>query len=149
MIYPHSGDFREAGTINRAYALNNPLLAIQAKAAADSMLAGTEECQTRTVGQLTAHASFVHTDAENVFIEVVKQAEDGDGVIIRLYEAFNRRADVTVSVDEFLADSGFALTEACDCNMLEEQETPLPVEGNEIRLTIRPFEIRTLRLRFN
>ncbi|MFR3321002.1 MAG: glycosyl hydrolase-related protein [Lachnospiraceae bacterium] len=29
--------------------------------------------------------------------------------------------------------------------MLEEQETPLPVEGNEIRLTIRPFEIRTLR----
>ena len=149
VIYPHSGDFREAGTINRAYALNNPLLAIQAKAAADSMLAGTEECQTRTADQLTAHASFVHTDAENVFIEVVKQAEDGDGVIIRLYEAFNRRADVTVSVDEFLADSGFALTEACDCNMLEEQETPLPVEGNEIRLTIRPFEIRTLRLRFN
>ena len=54
-----------------------------------------------------------------------------------------------IDTDEFLADSGFALTEACDCNMLEEQETPLPVEGNEIRLTIRPFEIRTLRLRFN
>ena len=62
--HAHSGDFREAGTINRAYALNNPLLAIQAKAAADSMLAGTEECQTRTAGQLTAHASFVHTDAD-------------------------------------------------------------------------------------
>ena len=57
VIYPHSGDFREAGTINRAYALNNPLLAVQAKAAADNMLAGTEKCQTRTAGQLTAHAS--------------------------------------------------------------------------------------------
>ena len=111
------------------------------------MTAATEKRPMKTAGQVATHASFVHTDAENVFIEVVKQAEDGDGIIVRLYEAFNRRAEVALSVDE-IAAGAFTLAEAYDCNMLEEQEVPLPVEENVVRLTIRPFEIRTLRLRF-
>lgn len=144
VIYPHAGDFRAAGTIDRAYALNNPLLAVQKKVPAESAAECLTAGWTKQSAGVDESASFVSTDAENVFIEVVKQAEDGDGIIVRLYEAFNRRTELTVSIGW----PQLSLTEAYDCSLLEDPEAPLPTEGNTVTLSIRPYEIRTLRLRF-
>lgn len=61
MIYPHKGGFREAGTIGRAYLLNNPLQCVRKENAS---------------GSLPAQYSMVRVDAENVITEVVKEAEE-------------------------------------------------------------------------
>ena len=77
-IYPHKGDWREAGTVKQAYLFNNTLMAAVKK--------GSD----RT---LPPQYSLVSADADTIVIEVVKQAEDSRDVILRMYECFNQRTD--------------------------------------------------------
>src|SRR5699024_4053233 len=70
-LYPHKGGWREAGTVAQAYYLNNPLQTVVKK---------TEG------GILAKEFSFVTCQEPNVVVEAVKQAEKGNGIIVRLYE---------------------------------------------------------------
>jgi alpha-mannosidase len=81
----------------------------------------------------------VACDAPNVVIETVKRAEDGDGVIVRLYETQRRRGAITLT-------TAFPLQAAARTNLLEEEKFALPVTDNTVRYDIRPYEIVTLRL---
>lgn len=79
-----------------------------------------------------------------VVVESVKLAEDGSGdVVVRLYESLGGRADTTVT-------TSFELRHAESTDLLE-RNWPTPVEHDitqqQIRLGLRPFEIRTLRLK--
>ena len=123
-IYPHKGDFREAGTIQKAYALNNPMTAV---------------LKENAQGMLPDRYSALTVDAPNVIAEVVKEAEDGQGTVLRLYEAFNRRTRVKLHLGE-------EVQKAYLCNMLEEKEKELITEGKEIELELKPFEICTVRI---
>jgi alpha-mannosidase len=79
-------------------------------------------------------------DAPNVVIETVKQAEDGNGIVVRLYETQRRRGVVTLS-------ASFDLAEAERVNLLEETKEALTVDGNQVTFAIRPYQIVTLRLK--
>jgi alpha-mannosidase len=81
----------------------------------------------------------VAVDAANVVIETVKQAEDGNGVIVRLYESQRRRGTITLT-------AGFPLRAAWRVNLLEEAQAELVVTGNTVSYAIRPYEIATFRL---
>ena len=83
--------------------------------------------------------SFVAVDREHVVIETVKVAEDGNGVIVRLYEAQRRRGLVTLT-------AGFGLAAATRTNLLEDNQESLPITGQQVQFPIRPYEIVTLRL---
>jgi alpha-mannosidase len=122
-LLPHAGRWNET-TIAAAYALNDPLIVAEGKGSGGAALAG--------------HA-FVSVDRPNVVVETVKRAEDGNGVIIRLYETQRRRGPVTLS-------TGFTLAEAWRTNLLEENQKALDVEGQTVTFTIKPYEIITLRL---
>ena len=74
-ILPHPGAWSEAGTVRRAAELNQPPLAL---------------VTTFHAGPLPPTASFAAIDEENVLISVVKQAEDGQDVIVRAYETAGR-----------------------------------------------------------
>lgn len=124
-IYPHQEDWRKAGTVKQAYQLNNPLTAV---------VKGNGE------GELADTYSFVSADKENVVVEVVKKAEDGDGIIVRLYECFNRRSQVQLSFGE-------NIKEAWECDMLENAETALAAEDRSVSLSVKPYEIKTLKIR--
>lgn len=123
-IYPHKGSFKEAGTIGRAYALNNPMI---------SCLKETES------GNLPGSYSAVCVDAPNVVIEVVKEAEKEDATIIRLYEAFNRRTRTTVHF-------GRPVKDVYECNMLEEVQQEIESSGKEAAISMKPYEIKTLKV---
>jgi alpha-mannosidase len=84
--------------------------------------------------------SLVSTDSPNVIIETVKRAEDGDGIIVRLYESQRKRGPVEVRC-------AFPVREAWETNLLEENQSPLPVDGNHVRFTLRPYQIMTIRLK--
>ena len=71
-LLPHTGDWRN-GTVPAAYGLNNPLIV--------HLVQGTPQGASEA-GQY----SLVHVDAPQIIVETVKQAEDGDGLIVRLYE---------------------------------------------------------------
>ncbi|MDO5573067.1 MAG: alpha-mannosidase [bacterium] len=123
-IYPHKGDWKNADTIDRAYLLNNPLFCLP---------------KTGTGTTLPAEYSMVQVDAKNVVIEVVKKAEDGNGLILRLYEAYNRRTQVNMKL-------GISFTIAEECNMLEESKGEVAHDGDTLHFEMKPYEIKTLRI---
>lgn len=120
-LYPHAGTWREANTPQMAYFLNQPVYAA----------AGGAE----TTG-------FSFASADNAVLETVKLAEDGDGIVLRIYENMNRRAPVTVRLDGKIASVE-------SCNLLETPEESIEPAGDTFSFTIKPYEIRTFRVRFN
>lgn len=124
-LYPHKGDFREAGTVKSAYSLNCPLYA---------------KVEGPHPGLLPESMSLVGTDAVNVFIEVVKKAEDTDDVIIRLYECHNRRTPVRLTFFKKLAN-------VWECDLMEKDLSGLAHEENHFDFEIKPYEIKTFKLR--
>jgi alpha-mannosidase len=75
-----------------------------------------------------------------VIIETIKRAEDGDGIILRLYESQRKRGPVQVKL-------GFAVESAWETNLLEENEAELEVDGDSVQLNLKPYQIMTIRLR--
>jgi alpha-mannosidase len=88
----------------------------------------------------TAQArSFFAVDNPAVVIDTVKRAEDSDALVVRLYEAHGSRARVRLT-------SPLAVRSARQCNLLEDEQRPLAWSRGGVRLTLRPFEIVTLKL---
>jgi alpha-mannosidase len=83
--------------------------------------------------------SLIFAEQPNVVIETVKRAEDGNGIIVRLYESQRRRGTVTLT-------AGFALAEVWHTNLLEHNDEQLQTQGNQISFSLAPYEIVTLRL---
>jgi alpha-mannosidase len=81
-IFPHRGNWQEAGTVHRAAEINQGAVTL-----AGNM--GPE-------GFLPLSGSFLEVQPGNVIAQVLKQAEDGDGLIIRLYESLGESAHAVV-----------------------------------------------------
>ena len=79
-------------------------------------------------------------DAPGVVVETVKRAEDGNGIIVRLYEAWGMRTRAVLSVP----GSTRAVT---PCTAMEDAcgEAAVPENGG-IPFQIRPFEFKTFRI---
>jgi len=76
----------------------------------------------------------------HVVVETVKPAEDGDGLIVRLYEAHNQRGRGTLTF-------ATSILSAQECNLLEEPINNVSYQGNTLPFQVRPFEIKTFRIR--
>ncbi|HLJ35669.1 MAG TPA: alpha-mannosidase, partial [Ktedonobacteraceae bacterium] len=129
-LLPHQGDWRTAQTVRRAYELNVPVLSVMGE--------GKSEATHASAGKpLTI--SFIRTDCEHIVVETVKPAEDGDGLIVRLYEAHNQRGQGTL----FFATN---IVSAGECNLLEEPVGDASYQENTLTFSVRPFEIKTFRV---
>ena len=123
-LYPHAGTWREADTLRYAYEINNPMLA---------MPIGKQD------GTLPDSYSLVSCDRDHIVIDTVKQAEDSDHVILRLFEAKNQRTETTLTF-------GKNVESAYLCNLLEQTEGELEVKNGQITIPVKPYEIITLKL---
>lgn len=90
--------------------------------------------------------SFLAIDDGEIVIDTVKTAQLPDGSvswIIRMYEAINHH-----TLNELLV--GRPITRAAQLDLMENEIAPLEVTGdnNQIRLTFRPFEIKTIQIWF-
>ena len=78
--------------------------------------------------------------AAGVEVDAVKLADDGSGdLIVRIHEAVGNRRRVSVAVTGRVA-------EAWRCNLLEEPQNGEEVGDGVVTITLRPFQILTLRL---
>lgn len=121
-LYPHAETWKAAGTVPQAFFLNQPALVSKGGKPGESF-------------------SLASLNVPNVVLETVKKAEDGDGVILRMYECENARTPVTLTFNQ-----PFASAESCNC--LEEPDgEPVKVDGNKVSFLVKPFEIKTIRIR--
>ncbi|MCW1100235.1 glycosyl hydrolase-related protein [Streptomyces sp. RS2] len=91
----------------------------------------------------TAEApALVAVDNPDVVVESVKLADDRSGdVVVRLYEACGGAVPATLSAD-------FPVAGVSDCDLLENPQSELPAtDEGTVTFRMRPFQIRTLRLR--
>ncbi len=117
-LFPHAGTWKEAGTVREAYQLNLPAYAVQGGHAGKSF-------------------SYAAVEPENVVLETVKQAENGEGVVLRLYECENARTKTVVRLPE-------GAKEAYLTNLLEEIQEELPIVDGKVCFVTKPFEIQTI-----
>jgi alpha-mannosidase len=85
------------------------------------------------------HASLLSIDGDGIVLEAIKQAEDKGGFVVRLWESKGRRVSARLTFDRCIGQIQSA-------NLLEEERSPLPLQGELLVLTFRPFEIKTLYL---
>lgn len=121
---PHKGDLVNSQVQKEAYCLNVPMYAVR--------IAGQSE-------QGGAPEQVVSISCDNVVLETVKQAEDGKGIILRMYENQNKRSKVVLTWN-----SEFA--EAVECDLMENPIGKPLKDAKMFGFTIKPFEIKTFRI---
>src|SRR5262249_3798402 len=126
-LVPHAGDWRDAGCFRDGLGFNRPLLC--RKVLPHS-------------GDLPARWGLLEVSSANVVVSAFKPGRDGTAVL-RVYEAAGRATPATRIA--FKA----RVVEARTANLLEDPEAELPVEQNAISLDLRPYQIRTIRLRLD
>jgi alpha-mannosidase len=114
-LLPHAGDWVAGAVLAEAEDLNRPLLHRPLAAAADESRA------------------LLEVEGPNLALGALKPAEDGDGLILRVYESAGGRGPVTVRLPPGWRVAG-------EVTLLEDSQT-------NSDLTIGPFRIRSFRLR--
>lgn len=128
-LYPHAGPPTSGGVIAEAHAFNAPLRG-------RSLEPGGRAART-----LPARHSLVDPGDPGVVVTALKPADDGQGRIVRLHEAFGGRRRIR------LRSPGTTRAERVDLLEQPLDAGALPVVGERIELELRPFELVTLRLR--
>jgi alpha-mannosidase len=125
-IFPHAGDWTEAGVAAEAFALNSRLITVPA------------------TSDTADGPGFVQVEGTELGFGALKQAFDGDGLVLRVYEPNGARGPVTLRFSEPVA----AVERV---NLLEAPAEGEPIEvtdgGATARFTVRPFEVISLRIR--
>jgi alpha-mannosidase len=119
-LFPHPGDWTEAGVTREAFSLNSPLVA------------GAD-------GSGPSGHGFVEAGGVELALGSLKRAGDGRGVILRLYEPHGARGPATLRFA-----SGVGRVERV--NLLEEPESTVEAQDGKVSLDVRPFEVLTLRV---
>jgi alpha-mannosidase len=123
-LYPHRGTWRDGFTILQGYQLNYKLTAVQTE---------------KHTGAVGAVFSFVQTDP-NIIVTAVKKAEDEDSLIVRFYEWAGKEGSVNLALHA-------SVQSASETDLMEKATGSIPVESNMLRLRVKPYEIRTVKVK--
>jgi alpha-mannosidase len=121
-LLPHIGDWTESSVVQEAFALNSPLI----------------------VSTGRAQSSFASVDGLPLSIGALKRAEDGDGLILRVYEPHGGRGDATLQFWR-------PVQRVVAVDLLEDPigaAADIAIEANAVSLDFRPFEVKSLRITF-
>ncbi|MEW4368323.1 alpha-mannosidase [Paenibacillus kandeliae] len=148
-LYPHGGDWLDGGTVQAAWQLNQPAMAIPVAGAsanaaisadAVSLAAPTlsHQAQTaipsHTAGSDSSSFSMFSFSAAHVMVDAVKKAEDSNQIVLRIHEYAGIRSPLTIASDLDIASWQ-------ECNLME-QPAGDPQQG-ELSIIIAPYELRT------
>jgi alpha-mannosidase len=125
-LYPHAGSATAGGVTAEAHAFNAPLHVV-----------AVEGSQATLPGR---HA-VVAPDDPGVSVSAIKVADDGDGWIVRLHEAFGGARRLRLAVP------GTTTAERVDLLEAPVDAGSPPVVDGVVELELRAFELVTLRLR--
>ena len=121
-LFPHATCLLKE-TVKEAHSLNNPLL---------STVTDNHKGEELT--------SFVNVLTDNVIIDCIKLAEDTNDIVLRLYEPYGQRENVTLSFDKNIKDIK-------EINILEEEIGKTDFSFDSLSFFIKPFEIKSFLIK--
>ncbi len=83
--------------------------------------------------------SFFQVDAPNIVLDTVKMAEDGKGIILRLYESSGSHTHAHIKL-------GFSIKAVWQCDLLERNSTSLKLDMDCFSYHFSPFEILNVQI---
>jgi alpha-mannosidase len=126
LVYPHAGDWADANVTRLAETLPLPIIPAQA---------------AKHAGTLAKRMPFLKTEPVQLVLSGVKQAEDGQGIVVR---AFNPTTQAITGEIWFYKE----IAVADQVNMEELSPKPLKVKGNAVIVSVEPKKVVTVRVRF-
>jgi alpha-mannosidase len=127
-IYPHKGSWQEAGTVQKGYELNNPLI--------------TQFIElSNTKSGMGSNYSMMNIIPTSVVVSAVKKSEGGNALIIRLYESTGK--DCLAKLNLSISPRSVRET-----NLLEQELGNLKFEGKIIEISLRAFETKTIKVEY-
>ncbi|HWT76957.1 MAG TPA: alpha-mannosidase [Mobilitalea sp.] len=121
-IYPHAEGWRYGKTVQEAAKLNQPVYKVAGGVPGNQF-------------------SLASIDKNNIVLETIKQAEDGSGLIIRMYECENAATKAFVTLGN--VSEGIRIYE---CNLLEETIAQVETALNGFNVKLKPYEIKTYKI---
>jgi alpha-mannosidase len=121
-LVPHKGGWEKAYA--QAHAFNAPLRAVTVSASR---------------GPLPAALSPIEASPPGFCLSAIKQAEDGQGLIVRGYNVTQRPLEVVLRLAR-------TWRRATRVNLNEEPQEELALEGNSVRFVAQPKQIVTVQL---
>ncbi|ACS84508.1 alpha-mannosidase [Musicola paradisiaca] len=118
-LLPHAGDWREAGTAQQAFFLNEPLLPLP--------------------GEWLPEAPLVAFDHPYIQLDALKKAEDGNWLVVRLHEFAGGRQNVVLRCAR-------PVRWWAESDLLENLSAKQMDAGQTLELHFAPYEIKTLVL---
>jgi alpha-mannosidase len=137
-ILPHQGDLGST-TVRTAYNFNNPMRVFQ----------GVKSTEATSI----QHLPIKLTGNTSLVLDTVKRGEDdedvsrGDGipkkkgknVILRIYDSLGGTSSGTI-------ETTLDVKQVFKTNILEDDLEEYKIENGKVEITLRPFEVATLRL---
>lgn len=122
-LYPHEGDHIAAEVVRRAFEFN----------------VAVRVTEPGRGGRARRPAPFVRLGGGSAIVDSVKKSEDGRDLVFRLYESsgIDCRTELTF---------GFEPRSVHEVDLLEENGSEVTVRKRSVRLSLSPFEIKTLRV---
>lgn len=121
-LLPHEGTWAKAGVARAAMELN------------------AEKHTPCVVGLGNLAEGLVFCDSDNLVIDTVKRAVDGDGYIVRLYESNGASGTAKLCF-------GREVESACVCDLVEKKLCEAEVCENSLCMRYTPYEILSFRVR--
>jgi alpha-mannosidase len=84
--------------------------------------------------------SFLQVNQPNVVLVNWKMAEDGHGTVLRFLEVAGKSNQVEVQIPILQIQAAWM------CNAMEENQQPLSTAAHALTLSVKPFQIVTVRV---
>jgi alpha-mannosidase len=124
-LVPHDGTWQQARIVQSGLEFNDPLLVMPLE---------------QHSGKLSRKWGLLQISSPAIVLSALMPAEDGHGIILRVYEAMGQAArNVNIRFNT-------QIQSASEVNLLEDQIRSLPPGQDSIDIDLRPFEIKTFRL---
>ena len=139
-LLPHSHLFQHAGVVQSALSFNFPL---SLSPPLNNKAENNENIINNNGEKL--NFSLVGIEEKGIILEVIKKAEDDDGIILRFYESFGGSSETIIHFS-------LPISRLYPCNLLEEitEESQIAITSSEnsssFSLSFSPFQIISLKL---
>ncbi len=127
-IYTHAGNHIAGDVAREALKLNIPLTSM-----------AIPKSNVSSSNQIELEKSYFNVDKNNIFIDAVKQSEDTEGKVVRMYEAYGMPTKTVLSFADDVKKLKLINLIECDIKELE-------IIDNQVELFFKPFEIISIKL---
>ena len=123
-LYPHAGSWQHGGTVRAGFELNEPV----------------HSCVAQPKQAVIPH-EFLTVEHDSLVVDTFKQAENGNGYILRFYESCGAGGKATVRFAR-------PIKVLSTCDLMEQSDQAAAFDGNCFTFDTTPYCIHTYRIAF-